>query len=404
MRVNLLRKIDSRLGPVICKIILLLRKTILKFSSRNQLEKSKDLRKVLIIKFFGMGTILLSSPAILELKKKFPNLEVSFLTLAQNKEVCETLASVDTVFLLRIDSLYNFVEDFVDVLVKLNRVKFDVIFDLEFLTNFSALTTLLLTVFKKNVVSVGFNSPLKWRNLVYTLTVAFDHSRHISKIFGKMMSSVCGEISSLSFDSEKKTLLDNCETEFLNNMLPQCDSKEVSTRRICININSGPLSYLRRWPEEYFLVLVDKLTNKYDVIIVLIGGVDDCDYVNNFYSKLQSQNKVINLCGMLSFRQLSGLFTKVDLFISNDSGPLHLAAILGLPTISFFGPETPSLYAPIGNNHHVFYKDIFCSPCLNIYNSKFSSCQNNVCLKGITPDTVLKVINDNNFFDANQGI
>ena len=121
MRVNLLRKIDKHLGPVVCKIILLLKQTFLKFSSRNQLEISKDLRKVLIIKFFGMGTILLSSPAILELKKKFPNLEVSFLTLAQNKEVCETLTSVDTVFLLRIDSLYNFVEDFVDVLVFFQR-------------------------------------------------------------------------------------------------------------------------------------------------------------------------------------------------------------------------------------------------------------------------------------------
>ena len=303
MRVNLLRKIDKHLGQVVCKIILLFKQTFLIFSSRNQLEISKDLRKVLIIKFFGMGTILLSSPAIGELKKKFPQSEIIFLTLAQNKEVCETLPSIDKVLLLRIDGLLNFLRDFIGIVFMVRASKVDIVIDLEFLTNFSALTTLLFTVFNCNIRSIGFNSPMKWRNSAYTLNVAFDHSRHISKIFGKVMASICGEISNINFDAEKKALLKTAETGFLNDILCQRNSEENLSRLVCVNINSGPLSFLRRWPEKYFSILVGELVRKPNTKIVLIGGPSDIDYVQNFYDKQESKEQVINLCGQLSFHK-----------------------------------------------------------------------------------------------------
>lgn len=394
MKIDLLRKVDKYLGPIICRMFLFLKKVSGRFFSTKQLNPEINLKKALIIKFFGMGTILLSSPAIGELKKKFPQSEIIFLTLAQNKEVCETLPSIDKVLLLRIDGLLNFLRDFIGIVFMVRASKVDIVIDLEFLTNFSALTTLLFTVFNDNIRSIGFNSPMKWRNSAYTLNVAFDHSRHISKIFGKVMASICGEISNINFDAEKKALLKTAETGFLNDILCQRNSEENLSRLVCVNINSGPLSFLRRWPEKYFSILVDELVRKPNTKIVLIGGSGDIDYVQNFYDKQESKEQVINLCGQLSFHKLSGLFTKTDLLISNDSGPLHLATILGLPTISFFGPETPFLYGPVGEGHHVFYKDIFCSPCLNIYNSKISSCQDNICLKNITPETVLKVIED----------
>ena len=65
---------------------------------------------------------------------------------------------------------------------------------------------------------------------------------------------------------------------------------------------------------------------------------------------------------------------------------------LGIPTISFFGPETPSLYGPVSGEYYVFYKNIYCSPCLNIYNTKNSDCKNNECLKLIKPGEVLELI------------
>jgi ADP-heptose:LPS heptosyltransferase len=79
--------------------------------------------------------------------------------------------------------------------------------------------------------------------------------------------------------------------------------------------------------------------------------------------------------------------------ISNDSGPLHIAAALGIPTVSFFGPESPLLYGPRGNGHTVFYAGIYCSPCLNVYNAKQAMCSgDNTCMQAITPEQVISAL------------
>jgi len=79
------------------------------------------------------------------------------------------------------------------------------------------------------------------------------------------------------------------------------------------------------------------------------------------------------------------------LFISNDcGGPLHIAAALGTPTVSFYGPETPSLYGPAGDLNTVFYAGTYCSPCLSVYNAKTAMCDGeNRCMRNITPSEVL---------------
>jgi heptosyltransferase-2 len=99
---------------------------------------------------------------------------------------------------------------------------------------------------------------------------------------------------------------------------------------------------------------------------------------------LPAHPNLIDLCGRISVEQLVLLLQRSDLFIGNDSGPLHLAVAAGTPTVSFFGPETPALYGPRGEGHVVLYKDLPCSPCLNVYHSKEnSSCRDNVCMNSI---------------------
>jgi ADP-heptose:LPS heptosyltransferase len=87
------------------------------------------------------------------------------------------------------------------------------------------------------------------------------------------------------------------------------------------------------------------------------------------------------------------LLSICDACISNDSGPLHIAAALGIRTVSFFGPESPLLYGPRGEGHTVFYAGIYCSPCLNVYNAKKAMCNgNNICMQEITPEQVIDLL------------
>lgn len=392
LKLNFLRGVDKYAGPAVCFGVLFFKKlyAILWLPAA---PLPRELKKVLVIKFFGIGSILLASPAIGAIKKKHPAVEVTLLTLLENRQICEILPSLDRVVYLAIDNPLKFLLDYAGILRWGRREDFDAVVDLEFLTNFSALTTLLITLFKERTATIGFNSPLKWRNSVYSLNVSFDHSRHIAKIFVKVFSCLGGDHADPSFEEEKKSLLASADVGFMASV-PRLSNSGEPARNVCVNINSGALSLLRRWPREYFAAVVKQLLKTPNVNIIFIGGKSDVDYVRDFGAQLPASERIIDLCGKLSIRQLIGMFGKSDLLVTNDSGPLHIAMIAGLPTISFFGPETPCLYGPIGEGHHVFYADLYCSPCLNIYNSKITHCRDNVCLKNIGPDTVLKLIEE----------
>jgi ADP-heptose:LPS heptosyltransferase len=77
--------------------------------------------------------------------------------------------------------------------------------------------------------------------------------------------------------------------------------------------------------------------------------------------------------------------------VTNDSGPAHFAAVTSLPTFVLFGPETPTLYAPLGNTTAIF-AGLHCSPCVSAWNHRHTPCQDNKCLQAITPQAVFDAI------------
>ena len=98
-----------------------------------------------------------------------------------------------------------------------------------------------------------------------------------------------------------------------------------------------------------------------------------------------------DLGGDLSIGALHALFQRAGLVISNDSGPMHLAAAQGTPTIGLFGPETPVMYAPLGPHTRVHYAPPLCSPCINVHDAKVLSCIHGQpeCLMRIEVEQVL---------------
>jgi len=91
-----------------------------------------------------------------------------------------------------------------------------------------------------------------------------------------------------------------------------------------------------------------------------------------------------------TIRELISIFHLASLLITNDGGPGHFAAMTPIPSIIFYGPETPALYGPLDGKAEVFYAGLSCSPCLTAYNHRNSPCDgDNVCLKSIHPDDVL---------------
>jgi heptosyltransferase-2 len=136
--------------------------------------------------------------------------------------------------------------------------------------------------------------------------------------------------------------------------------------------------------------------------VVLIGSEREAAYVRRIRDEAGRPN-IHELAGALSLGMLAELLQRSKLLVTNDSGPLHLAVALDVPTVSLFGPETPVLYAPPQNGRHiVFFKNIDCSPCINVHNGKLMKCCRTrpECLESITVAEVVRAIRGSGLLEA----
>ena len=97
--------------------------------------------------------------------------------------------------------------------------------------------------------------------------------------------------------------------------------------------------------------------------------------------------RAIDVSGRLDIAGLLALLRRAALLVSNDSGPAHLGPVADTPTVALFGPETPRLYAPLGNAV-ALSADLGCSPCVSAYNHRQTPCRDNACMRALGVDTV----------------
>ncbi|GBU15745.1 hypothetical protein AwPolaro_11230 [Polaromonas sp.] len=126
----------------------------------------------------------------------------------------------------------------------------------------------------------------------------------------------------------------------------------------------------------------------------MIGLKDDQALAQTLVAHVQAAcpaSAVIDLTGYThSISELLALFHVAHLLVTNDGGPGQFAALTPIWTVMLFGPETPSLYAPLTPKCYSFYSQWPCSPCLSAYNHRASFCDgDNQCLQVITPAAVL---------------
>jgi ADP-heptose:LPS heptosyltransferase len=160
-------------------------------------------------------------------------------------------------------------------------------------------------------------------------------------------------------------------------------------KKLVLVYPDGGILPIRAWPPEYYKKLCDALLQE-GYAIALIGLPDAKPLAQQIVAHCAHPH-CIDLTGYTkSVRHLLAIFQHASLLITNDGGPGQFSALTRLPTLVFFGPETPALYSPLAPNIHCLYTALSCSPCLTAYNHRNSPCDgDNQCLKQITPEQVL---------------
>lgn len=331
-----------------------------------------------------MGSIIQATPFLHALKEEYSNSNIDLLTFSENRFIAESLGIFRHVYTLDHSSgFFNFIWNTIKFIIR-KWHKYILIIDLEFFASFSTLIVKLLA----SSYTIGFGSFIKCRNRCYSCTVIFDHSNHIRLIFLKFLNAI-----NINKDVNIRLIKPHIPSEKLLSTCGKLPRLNDISLKIAVNINTGDICQNRRWPEENFCKLIDFIQNDFDSIqIYLVGSKKDLSFVKFFYESLPNKKDVHVVAGKLDILEFSWVLSKMAYLITNDSGPLHISEAVGTPVVCFFGPETPNLYGPMLKSSIVFYKNLYCSPCLNTYNIKRSHCKDNQCLKLITAEEVYFIV------------
>lgn len=328
-----------------------------KLSGKKKIHKTGMSNNILFVKFWGIGSIVLTSPAVRKVREAYPDSKIFFLTLKSNKDICRELRSADEIITVDISKPGAFISDFINKTKLLRNISFDAVYDFEFYTYFSALVISLLKCRR----SFGFDNLKNNRKILFSETNLFNDHIHTKDNFLHLVNAdeTVGSLTSL-------------QPEF-----PDLKTTSINSNgamKIVVNVNASKLAYERRLPVKNYIEIFDHITEKFNFKVILTGSDIETEYVKSIFSNVKNKNLVTDLSGKTSASELITLIGSSSCLITNDSGPLHIASALNIPVIAFFGPETPVRYGPLSNETLVFYKDLECSPCMSISNSKTVNC------------------------------
>lgn len=384
MKFHFMRMVDNWIGMPACLALGVVESFLGLFRRARPAFLPGKARRVLVMKFIGLGTIAEAMPMLRAMRRFYPNAEISFITF----EWCEGLVRLlgfNSVRVIRTSSFFRFAIDSILAVWWGWRRRFDVSHDLEFFSKYSYIMSYLIHA----KIRVGyFIRALRYVKLL-TDPIPYNPSRHVLEAF---MAQINMEPGMLQPDDLKAPILPP-EADAGADELLRKTGLWGAPMLVAVNVNTGEMSELRMWSLAYHSVLATKLHGRHRASIAFVGSETDRGRVEEVLKTLPADVRAANLAGMTRVDILLSILKKSRLLVSNDSGPLHMASMMGTPTVGFFGAESARVFGPRASTSINIDKQLYCSPCLNVYNFKEYDCPYGMkCMKDITPEEALEAV------------
>ena len=312
--------------------------------------------KILIIRFSSIGDIILTEPISYVLQKKFPDAEIDYLTKKNYIPLIKSFREIENIYHKNCKEIF--------------RNKYDIILDLQ-----SKLNSYLISFRLKALKKLHYNK----KHLLRLLIVK------------KLTNSSIDTVLTLYFSPLKKLYIAYEKQKPV--LIPKKSKKvdelfdNLKNNRKLIAIFPGAKHNTKKYPKEYFVQFI--LINKNRYNFVLLGSIEE-ENLSNFISN--KTGNIHNLTGFFNLSELIYFISKVDIVISNDSGPMHIAAALSKPQIAIFGSTHPNLgFAPLNEKAIILQKNLPCRPC-HIHGRKSCPLKHFRCMKDISPYELSKAV------------
>lgn len=338
----LIKILDRIFGTMITLVLL-----ITKYLSPKK-EKPRKLKKILVIRLFGMGDAIILAPLLSDIKRK--GIDITVMTTNETKTIFE-MSGINEIYNIKFSPL-SLIKSIYAVIKEL-KGKYDLIIDTESFDTFSSILTYLI----KPKWSIGFDLGL--RGQLYDEKIVFNPNQHTIFTFASILSkNLLKPVVRLT-----RFRISQTDRKYISTFLAE---KRISKKDIVIGIHpgTGSSALFRRWMPERFAKVADALASRYKAKVILTGTKSEENLLNYISSKMTEKPIIIT---NFSLQKFAALMPCLDLFISNDTGPMHFAAAMDASVIGLFGPNTPIRWAPFNKNSVSIYKRFPCSPCINTH-------------------------------------
>lgn len=350
------------------------------------------IKSILVLRLGGIGDMVMATPAIKSLRKHFTRARLAVLAEEPAAEVIRGVPYVDELLTFR--NLYTYRRKNILALpvniksiteeLELARLllfhRFDLFVDLHIIYGFkNAVRPMLTGYLSRAPIRAGLDTDRHGFFLNLRVPDSAFQQRQMTYRSLDVAAALGADVS----DRQTEVWITNQDKEFSRQLLRD-NIGDDGRLRVGLHIGANPWVLMRQsWPLERFAQVADALAQKYNAHIIVTGSKSEQPLADRLTGLMKTRPFIAT--GMTNLKQAAALMGQCHLFISSDTGPMHMAVAMKTPTIGIFGPGNwPALgtYAP-ETNFVMLHKDINCWPCFNI------NCTSRECMEGVTVEDVV---------------
>ncbi|MBO7605409.1 MAG: glycosyltransferase family 9 protein, partial [Elusimicrobiaceae bacterium] len=301
------------------------------------IDLKKEIENICIFQTSFLGDSVLTTPLVKKTAKMFPKAKITIVTRPQTVEIFRHLEEVNKIIIDDKRGL-NQIFGIFRTANRIRRAKVDVL-----LVPHRSFRSALIAWLSGVKVRIGFTN--SEGRFFYTKTVPFSWMIHDAERNLYLLQGIVHD----NFKVELN--LDNGNTD-AEETIAKLLKDSGAEGKILIGVHPSSVWPTKCWPAENYAKLITRMEKELGLISILIGGPKDLE-ISEQIARL-SEGHPINLATKTTLTELMALMKHLKLFITNDSGPMHIATAFGIPTLAIFGPTTKELgFFPYGKGHRV---------------------------------------------------
>ena len=356
----------------------------------HPLFRHADIKRILVVKVDHIGDFVTAIPAIRRLKQIFPAAAIHVLASRAARAFAEIENCIDEFiefeFFHSVSGLgpkQISQEEYQALRDRLAPYRFDIAVDLR-----KHLDTRDVLRYTPARFLAGYDHMGQFPFL--DISLEWEGDRHLQRKRSHVTDDLINLVDAIGTAGEAdRTRLELAAPDAeLPEFLPD-DARALFDKPV-VAVHPGVGNAMRQWPAEHFASLIDLLVEKNGVNAVLIGGAEEAELADEVLARVANRNAVVSVVGKTPLRQLPDLLRACVLYVGNNSGPKHIAAALGVPTIGIHSGVVDAIeWGPIGRRAVALRRNMTCSPC---YLARMEDCPRGfACMRGLEPGAVQEV-------------